>query len=95
MLADINDTATAACFEAERAVVSTLGGGCQLPLGAIAVHLSGELDMQAIVTSPDGAKSVTRRARGEASRPAELGKRLADELAAAGAIAILEKVRYS
>jgi hydroxymethylbilane synthase len=95
VLADINDTAAAACFEAERAVVATLGGGCQLPLGAIAVHLSGDLDMQAIVTSPDGAESVTRRARGEASRPAELGKRLADELAAAGAIAILEKVRYS
>jgi hydroxymethylbilane synthase len=94
-LAPINDEAAAACFDAERAVVSALGGGCQLPLGAIAVHHSGELEMQAIVTSLDGAESVTRRARGDASRPAELGKWLADELARSGAIAILEKVRYS
>jgi len=95
VLAAIDDAASAACFEAERAVVSTLGGGCQLPLGAIAVHLSGELEMQAIVTSADGAEQVRRRARGDALRPADLGKRLADELAEAGAIAILEKVRYS
>ena len=74
---------------------STLGGGCQLPLGAIAVHLSGELEMQAIVTSADGSESVRRRARGDALRPRDLGKKLADELAEAGAIAILEKVRYS
>ena len=95
LLAGIDDSAAAACFEAERAVVSALGGGCQLPLGAIAVHLSGELEMQAIVTSPDGAESVHRRSRGDALRPRDLGKRLADELAEAGAIAILEKVRYS
>jgi hydroxymethylbilane synthase len=95
VLAAIDDSAAAACFEAERAVVSALGGGCQLPLGAIAVHLSGELEMQAIVTSPDGAESVHRRSRGDALRPRDLGKRLADELAEAGAIAILEKVRYS
>ena len=95
VLAPIDDAAAAACFEAERAVVSTLGGGCQLPLGAIAVHLSGELEMQAIVTSADGSESVRRRARGDALRPRDLGQRLADELAEAGAIAILDKVRYS
>lgn len=91
----INDASTAACFEAERAVVSTLGGGCQLPLGAVARHAGAGLDLQAIVASPDGARSIRRRAQGDASRPAELGRRLAEDLANAGAIAILDEVRYS
>jgi hydroxymethylbilane synthase len=94
VLEAINDVGAAACFEAERAVVAALGGGCQLPLGAIAVHAADGLDMQAIVVSPDGARSVRRRAQGDATRPAELGKRLADDLAGAGAIAILHEVRY-
>jgi porphobilinogen deaminase len=50
--------------------------------------------MQAVVTSPDGARQVRRRIEGDASRPAELGKRLADDLADGGAIEILNEVRY-
>jgi hydroxymethylbilane synthase len=90
----INDVGTAACFEAERAVVSALGGGCQLPLGAVAVHAGDRLEMQAIVASPDGARQVRGRGQGDASHPVELGKRLADDLVQGGAIAILNEVRY-
>lgn len=93
-LAAINHLPTAACFEAERAVVSALGGGCQLPLGAIAVLAGTRLEMQAIVTSPDGTRRVRERAEGDVARPAELGRSLAAALAAAGAIAILDEVRY-
>ena len=94
VLQAINDAGAAACFEAERAVVATLGGGCRLPLGAVAVHAGSRLEMQAIVTSLDGTRQIRRRAEGDASRPAELGARLAADLAGAGAIAILDEVRY-
>jgi hydroxymethylbilane synthase len=94
VLRAINDVRSAACFEAERAVVSALGGGCELPLGVVAVHTGDRLVMQALVTSPDGVRQVRRRIQGDASRPADLGKRLADDLADAGAIAILNEVRY-
>lgn len=93
VLRAINDVRSAACFEAERAVVSALGGGCQLPLGAVAVHAGDRLDMQAVVASPDGARQIRRRLDGDASRPGELGQRLADDLAESGAIAILNEVR--
>jgi hydroxymethylbilane synthase len=73
--------------------VAALGGGCQLPLGAIAVFEGDALAMQAIVISPDGSRRIVRRGTGEASRPAELGRRIAAELAKAGAIAILAEVR--
>jgi hydroxymethylbilane synthase len=91
--AAIRDEATAAAFAAERAVVEALGGGCQLPLGAIAVHEGPELAMQAIVTTPDGSRRIRRAARGDARDPVALGRRLADELAGAGAIEILNSLR--
>ena len=91
--AAINDVATAAAFAAERAVVEALGGGCQLPLGAIAVHEGSELAMQAIVTTPDGSRRIRRTARGDVKDPVPLGRRLADELASAGAIEILNSLR--
>ena len=94
VLAPINDAAAAACFEAERAVVSALGGGCQLPLGVIAINAGDRLEMHAIVASPDGARHVRQSARGDAAHAAELGAKLAAALAAAGAIAILNEVRY-
>ena len=77
VLRTINDVRSAACFEAERAVVAALGGGCQLPLGAVAVLTGDRLDMQALVASPDGSRQIRRRLDGDASRPAELGQRLA------------------
>jgi hydroxymethylbilane synthase len=89
----IDDTRAAASFVAERAVVSALGGGCQLPLGAIAVHDGDDLDLQAIVAAPDGSRSLRRRARGVAARPEELGARVAAALADAGAIDILNPLR--
>jgi hydroxymethylbilane synthase len=94
VLRAINDVRSAACFEAERAVVSALGGGCELPLGVVAVYTGDRLVMQALVTSSDGLRQVRRRSQGDASRPAELGKRLADDLVEAGAVAILNEVRY-
>lgn len=78
---------------AERALVAALGGGCQLPLGAVAFPDGDALDMHAVVIAPDGRRAVRRRARGEARDPAALGAQLARELADGGALAILEAVR--
>ncbi|HEX9366203.1 MAG TPA: hydroxymethylbilane synthase [Vicinamibacterales bacterium] len=92
-VAPLNDALAGASLEAERAVVAALGGGCRLPLGAVAVPSGDELEMRAIVASPDGGRRVTRSGRGPLARPAELGRRIAEDLAKAGAIAILDEVR--
>jgi hydroxymethylbilane synthase len=89
----INDGMSAVALAAERALVAALGGGCQLPLGAIALAVGDELDMHAIVSSVDGRRSVRRQARGSISNPVRLGQRLAEELADGGAAAILDEVR--
>jgi hydroxymethylbilane synthase len=92
-IAAVNDADASVSFRAERALVAALGGGCQLPLGAIATREAGRLEMQAIVVSPDGARRVRHAATGDPADPEELGRRLAGELAERGAIAILDEVR--
>jgi hydroxymethylbilane synthase len=92
-LQPINDGMSAVVLAAERALVAALGGGCQLPLGAIALPVDGDLDMRAVVSSVDGRRSVRRQARGPVSNPVRLGQQLAEELASGGAAAILDEVR--
>ena len=93
ILEAINDRPASLSLEAERAVVVALGGGCQLPLGAIALHHNGSIRLQAIVASPDGRDVIKREASGPASAPAELGRRVAEALAQAGAGRILDDCR--
>jgi hydroxymethylbilane synthase len=89
----LNDEYAAVALTAERAVVATLGGGCQLPLGAIAMRFGPTLQLEGIVTSLDGTRVVRRKASGLASDAAALGRLLAEELARGGASAILDEVR--
>lgn len=92
-VASIGDAETATSLAAERAVVTALGGGCQLPLGAIAVHDRGSLSVHAVVAWPDGHDVIRRTISGSTGQAAALGRQLADELATAGATDILSAVR--
>jgi hydroxymethylbilane synthase len=92
-IAPLHDAAAGAALMAERALVAALGGGCQIPLGAIALARDPELELHAIVCSADGSRAVRRQARGPAGDPESLGRLVAEELAAGGAVAILDEVR--
>lgn len=89
-LATVDDPAARAAFTAERAVVAALGGGCQVPIGALAEPAGDRLRLRAMVASLDGS----RRLRREATMPAEaapsLGAAVAERLLADGAGPILE-----
>jgi hydroxymethylbilane synthase len=89
----VHDLAAFTALEAERAVVEALGGGCQLPLGALALVRGAALELHAVVCSADGARAVKAAGTGSAGEPAALGGRVAAELAAAGAAAILDEER--
>jgi hydroxymethylbilane synthase len=89
----VHDDYAATALDAERAVVAALGGGCQLPLGAVAMPRGDDLELHAIVCSTDGARSVRACVQGARTAAAALGQRAADQLAAQGAVEILEEVR--
>jgi hydroxymethylbilane synthase len=92
--AAINDPAAGEALAAERALVERLGGGCQTPIGALAVP-AGEshLDLTATVVSLDGSRAVRVSVRGERQAAAALGREAADALLAKGAGDILDDVR--
>jgi hydroxymethylbilane synthase len=89
----VNDVPTWAAVEAERAVVAALGGGCQTPIGALAVLDAAHLDLHAVVVSLDGQQAARCRDRALASEAATLGARVARALLEQGAGLILESVR--
>jgi hydroxymethylbilane synthase len=89
-VAAVSDRATAIALDAERAVVDAIGGGCQIPLGAVATIEDGRLELIAVVASPDGARVARARVRGPVSESRNLGYRAAEELAAAGGREILD-----
>ena len=93
MVTPIGDAEAAVSLAAERAVVTALGGGCQLPLGAVAVHDRGSLSVHAVVAWPDGHDVIRRTVSGLTGQAAALGRQVAEELVTAGATEILSAVR--
>jgi hydroxymethylbilane synthase len=92
-LAALNDTATAACVRAERAVSRALGGSCQLPLAAYAQLEGGQIRLRGLVAAPDGSRIVRAEALGSAQTPEPVGEQLAQALLQSGAEAILAGIR--
>jgi hydroxymethylbilane synthase len=88
----LEHAATRAAVDAERAVLRSLGGGCQVPIGAHATLDDGGLRLVAVVAAPDGSVVVRRRLSGPAEEARLLGEALGAELLAAGAREILEQV---
>ncbi|MBI2832993.1 MAG: hydroxymethylbilane synthase [Acidobacteria bacterium] len=89
----VNDRSAGAALDAERTLVAVLGGGCQVPIGALATYVDGELELQAVVTSLDGSIVMRSSARGPLSDPQALGRGVAQELQGQGAAALLEEIR--
>jgi hydroxymethylbilane synthase len=86
----INDETTRLALDAERALVEALGGGCQTPIGALAVAIGDDqLDLVATVVALDGARAVRAGGRAPRADARALGRRVAAELVAQGANEIL------
>jgi len=79
LLARIDDAAARAEVTAERAFLAALGGGCTLPLGALAVaDEGGAVVVDGMIASRDGRVLLRQRVSGD--RPHEVGLRLAHVL---------------
>jgi hydroxymethylbilane synthase len=90
--AKFDDAATRAAVTAERAVLATLGGGCQVPIGANAILRNDRLYLRAVVASPDGSQLVSAASDAPPADAESLGHELAAELLRKGARQILDAV---
>jgi len=77
---------------AERALLKTLEGGCQAPIGAFGEVRSNGLYLEGFVASLDGSLTFRARIRGKKSDAELLGKSLAKALLKAGARKVLKEI---
>jgi len=83
----LNDVSSRMALAAEQSIVAELGGGCLLPLGALAQVHGRELSIRAVVASLDGTAMIESDTTGD--HPVEVGTRAARELASGGARELL------
>jgi hydroxymethylbilane synthase len=90
LLEKINDPATHRAVLAERALLRTLGGGCQVPIGALTSVRGDQLTLRGVVLSPNGRERVEGEVTRSLEEPETVGRLLAENLLARGARQILE-----
>lgn len=88
----LNDSASNASVSAERAFLEALGGGCEVPIGALAVPYDRRMRLWGLVASPDGRRVVRGDLTGSSTDPGALGRTLANLLRERGAGAILAEL---
>jgi hydroxymethylbilane synthase len=88
----LDHAGTHAAVLAERSVLGTLGGGCQVPIGAHATVEGGRLRLLGLVSSPDGDEAIRGESEGAASEAESIGRALGSELLERGARRILDAV---
>ena len=90
LLAFLNDADTHAAIDCERALLGSMGGGCQVPIGAYAEKRADRLFLRAMVGRPDGSEIL--REQSEGADGVKLGREAAQKLLKRGGDKILNDV---
>jgi hydroxymethylbilane synthase len=88
----IQHETTAFCIQAERAFLSRLQGGCQVPIAGHAWIEGQRILIKGLIAGLDGRTIIKDQIEGPLSDPLSLGFRLADKLLDQGGQEILEGV---
>ncbi|MBN2034282.1 MAG: hydroxymethylbilane synthase [Deltaproteobacteria bacterium] len=88
----LNDKESEITARAERAFLEKLGGGCQVPLAALARLKDDTIHIEGMVAEVDGSLILRKKIRGSREKPEEAGRCLAEDLLSAGADRILARV---
>ncbi|MBW1980571.1 MAG: hydroxymethylbilane synthase [Deltaproteobacteria bacterium] len=83
---------TMAAVKAERSFLHRLQGGCQVPIGALALLENGRLALTGMVADLQGRRLIRRKLQGEVAEAELLGAQLATEILAGGGEEILKEI---
>ena len=92
ILNSLHDADTYSAVLAERELLRTLEGGCQVPIGAYAEVKTNGLYLDAYVGTVDGSLAFRSKLKGSKFNPEKLGNKLAKNLIKAGAKEILDDI---
>jgi hydroxymethylbilane synthase len=93
LLARLNHAPTMLAVTAERAFLAALEGGCQVPIGALAMGDLGGLVLHGFIADVSGRQVVRGSYPVDPADPGLAGVRLANQLRQRGALEILAKLR--
>ncbi len=91
LLSPLNHKETELAVRAERSLMRKLEGGCQVPIGALAQIVNGQINLRGMVASLDGVRMIKAEATG--TDPEAVGIEVAERLVELGAISILAEIR--
>lgn len=92
LLTPLHHPETTVAVTAERSFLAELQGGCQVPIGGHA-RISGEnVHLDGLIASVDGVTLLRRSGQAPCTEADQLGRRIAQELLAAGGQTILDEV---
>jgi hydroxymethylbilane synthase len=92
LLADMDDENTHLALDAERAIVTQLEGGCNVPIGAFATIDGDEMTVRGLVASLDGKTVYKKEVRGNKIQAITLGKELGNALIEMGGDKIMQEI---
>ena len=95
LLADMDDEDTHLALEAERAVVTQLEGGCNVPIGAFATIEGGDILLKGLVASLDGKTVYKTELKGKKLNAKSIGKELGNTLLDMGGDKIMQEIHSS
>lgn len=93
LIRELEHPPTRAATTAERALLRTVEGGCQIPVGAHATVDAGRLALTAVICSLDGRESVAGATEGSADDARYVGEDLGHDLLRRGGESILSGIR--
>ncbi|MBI2428885.1 MAG: hydroxymethylbilane synthase [Ignavibacteriales bacterium] len=88
-----NDIQTEQTTTAERAVLRSMEGGCQVPVGAYGIIENNILKLDAMVGSLNGKRIVRKQLQGSPDSAEQVGVELAGQLLEDGGADILREIR--
>jgi hydroxymethylbilane synthase len=89
----IDHSPTHLAVTAERTFLAALGGGCSLPVGALASTNGEQIKLEGLVAAEDGSRVLRISAKGK--DPQRLGKTLAQQALAEGAADLLSNSKVT
>ena len=93
LLADMDDEDTHYALDAERALVSQLEGGCNVPIGAFATLDADQITLTGLVASLDGKTIFKKEMTDIKTNAIVMGRKMGDELIGMGADRIMQEIQ--
>jgi len=93
LLADMDDEETHYTLDAERALVSQLQGGCNVPIGSFATLKGNQITLTGLVASLDGKRIYKKESTDIKTNAIALGRKMGEELISMGADKIMKEIQ--